>query len=443
MNLRTGFYIFCSVIMIFVMVSCLDGDETETIIPIDAQISSFYVSHDSITALDSVVFSIDHFKGLIYNHDSLRYGVAVNEKVIAGFATSAYAVVDITHAEDGDSTIISSGDSLDLRTPAKLRVYAYSGVTKTYEVRLNIHQVDPDSIRYWQIANDESILNADEVKVVYFSQKFYAFTKNNGSPEPVKVFSSTDAVNWLQEASSGLSADINVNEIRNSGQGLYAVTTDGRLYRSVDATTWQAVTTPYPVEAFFGYMAQSPTQEAGYALLVVKEGQNIPTFTADFSTWSYGTEVSPDFPVNDYSSVNYNKMMLDRITVIGGKNAAGSSQNAVWSTSNGTYWAKLTDKKIGLFPVMEGYNAFNYNGVIYLLNGRMEDGSYNRVTYISKDGGTTWQPAERKTYLPDDYTERYGASLVVDKDHYQYIIGGRRDEPLKEVWKGILNKLSF
>ncbi len=442
MNLRTGFYIFCSVVMIYALTSCLGSDDPEVTIPIDAQITSFTVSHDSVPALDSAIFSIDHFKGLIYNHDSLRYGVEVNEKVIATFVTSAYAVVDITHSEDGDSTIISSGDSLDLRQVAKLRVYAYSGVTKVYEVKLNIHTVDPDSVQYKQIANNLDFLDADYTKSVYFGQKFYTYAQSVMPALNVKVYSSSDAVNWQEEQSS-LPGNVQVSDIQNTGEALFAYTGSGDLYRSTNALSWQKVTTEYPVKAFFGRIEKSPTQDAGYTLLVVKDGKNIPAFTPDFKTWLYGPEIAPDFPVTGYSAVNYYKMLQDRVTVVGGKNSAGNSQNSVWSTSNGLYWAKLTGTQ-GLFPVLDRCNVFSYNNMFYLLNGKLEDGTYNRVTYISKDGGTTWQADKEKTYVPEDYSGRYGASVVVAKDNYFYTIGGRQTEvPLKDVWTGVLNKLTF
>ncbi|MDR3060975.1 MAG: DUF6242 domain-containing protein [Dysgonamonadaceae bacterium] len=432
--------------MISVLTSCLGSDDTEVIIPIDAQITAFNISHDSVPALDSLVFSIDHFNGLIYNHDSLRYGIEIKEKVIATFSTSAYAVVDITRKEDGDSTLIASGDSLDLREVARLRVYSYSGITKEYQVKLNIHQVDPDSVRYWKIADGLSFLDADQVKSVYFLKKHYTFI-STFTGNVVKLYSSSDAENWEEESITGIPGNVVVSEIRNTGSALFAYTASGQLYRSTNATSWELVTTTYPVKAVFGQIEETPTQEAGFALLVEKEGKNIPAFTPDFVEWSYGSELPENFPVSDFSSVNYVKMLLNRVTVIGGKNSSGKSQNAVWSTSNGVYWAKLTDNNRGLFPVMEGCNAFVYNGMIYLLNGRFVDDSsddgFNKVTYCSKDGGATWQIDQEKTYLPDDYQGRFRASVVVDENNYQYIVGGYEFAgPLKEVWKGILNKLS-
>ena len=442
MNLRRSFHIFCAGIAISLLTSCLNSEEQEFYLPIDAQITSFYIGHDSIPALDSLVFSIDHFNGLIYNHDSLRYGVEVYEKVIVGFTTSAIGVLDITHLADGDSTIIMMGDSLDLSEPVRIRVYAYSGETKEYEIKLNIHTVDPDEIEYSQIADNlDCLWDCLYTKTFYLDRKFYTYARmGSGS----RLYSSSDAVNWEPVELTGF-YDAHPSQIQEvPGFGLFApYYLPGDLRHSTDATSWQKISTEYPVVSFFGRIEESPTQKAGFAMLVQKDGKNIPAFTPDFINWEYGTEVPSDFPVADYSVVNYTKVLQNRLSVIGGKNSTGTYQNTVWSTTNGVYWAKITSDR-GSFPVLEGCNAFMYDDKIHLLNGRLEDGSINKTTYISVDGGVTWKEADEKIYLPEDYVGRYGASVVVDENNYQYIIGGRTGSAgLTDVWKGILNKLAF
>ena len=441
MNLRRSFYIFCTGIIICALTSCLDSEEPEIYIPIDAQITGFAIYHDSIPALDSLVFSIDHFKGLIYNHDSLHYGTELNSKVLAMFATSAYGMLDITNLADGDSTILALEDSLDLRQVARVRVYAYSGETKEYEIKLNIHTVDPDLVQYSQIADNlDFLLDFEATKTVYFEQKFYTYGSVGSG---LRMYSSSDAINWKIEEISGASEVMASTVQHVPGMGLFARGRMGTLFKSTDAVSWKSINTENLVVAFLGYIEKSALQDAGFALLVQKDGKSVPAFTSDFVNWQYGTEVPSDFPVTDYSVVNYTKVLQNRLTVIGGANSAGTYQNASWSTTNGVYWAKITGDR-GLLPVLEGCNAFIYNDMIYLLNGKLGGGTINKVAYVSIDGGVTWQIADEKAYLPEDYVGRYGASVVIDENNYQYIIGGQLDDrKLTDVWAGILNKLAF
>ncbi len=449
MNLRIGFYIFCSAIMISVLsFSCLDGDESETITPIDAQITGFSMKHDSVPALSNVVFSIDQFNGLIYNHDSMSYGTKIEEKVVVTIQTSAYAILNETNIANGDSAWISNGDSIDVSKPVKLKVYSYSGVIKRYQVSLNIHRIDPDSIQYKQIASNQNFLNADSTKSIYLGEKYYTYTSQGGT---LRLFGSADGITWKEETLSGLPPTADVPGLRNTSGGVFACSADGKLYRSADALNWQLIPTNSPVKAITGWIQASITaQKTGLSVVVEKEESLSSAFLPvtmtlvappDLGALIYGNKIPEGFPVSGFSSVNYNKMSLDRITVIGGKTSSGSTTNSVWSTSDGLYWARLSDETQGLFPVMEGINAFNYDNKIYLLNGKLSDGSLNKQTYWSKDGGVTWQLAEEKTYFPENYPGRYNASVVVNKDNFIYIIGGRRQGVLTDIWQGILNKL--
>ncbi len=441
MNFKRGFYIFCPTIMFFVLTSCLNGDETETYIPIDAQITSLTLSQDSVPDLAGVVFSIDQMNGLIYNEDSMAYGTTIKEKVIVHYATNAAAVLNVTNLANKDSTWVASGDSLDISSSVHLRTYAYSGVNKYYWLKLNIHQVDPDSIQYSQIADNQSFLNAEATKTIHLNQVFYTFSKTNSG---IKLYRSTNGTTWSENTLSGLPSEVLVKDIQTTDIGLFAWTSTGQLYQSTNAEVWQSVTTPYPVKAYFGHLVESPLQASGSALILLKDGKNVFAYTSDFQTWLYGPEVPQDFPLTGFSALNNYSMSLDRITVIGGKNASGNVFNTVWSTSNGLYWAKISNTNAGLLPLMEGANAFKYNNRIYLLNGKMvEDGTYNKSTYYSKDGGVVWELDSTKTFVPEEYKGRYDASVVVDKDNYMYIVGGRENQPLTDIWKGILNKLSF
>jgi len=77
------------------------------------------------------------------------------------------------------------------------------------------------------------------------------------------------------------------------------------------------------------------------------------------------------------------------------------------------------------------------------MNGLTADGVYNREIYRSIDSGVTWQLAPEKVNFPEAYSGRYGASTVVDEDNNIYIIGGKNQQVLTDIWVGILNKLSY
>ncbi|MDR1719144.1 MAG: DUF6242 domain-containing protein [Dysgonamonadaceae bacterium] len=440
MNLRIGFYGLCFMALFSVLGSCLNGDDVEYVLPTDAQITAFSISHDSVPLLDSILFTIDQFNGLIYNHDSIRYGTVIPEKVIATYTSGAYGIMDITRLAEGDSAVFTSGDSLDVSTPVQLKVYAYDGSYKYYQINVNVYQIDPDSMRYSRLTT-LPLLDVDAAKAVYIHARMFIFTKTGVGA--VKLYSSSSGADWTELSISGLPDNTVVSEIQQVGDELFAYTEDGKLFRSFDAQTWSSISTEYPVEAMLGYIGDTPLQTACYALLVKKDGRTVFASTPDLLTWSYGEEVPANFPVVGFSSLKTHVMAADRITLVGGTSGSGAMLNSCWSTTNGIYWAKITDNNKGVFPLMTGMNVFIYDDCFYLMNGLTADGVYNREIYRSIDGGVTWQLAPEKVNFPEAYSGRYGASTVVDEDNNIYIIGGKNQQVLTDIWVGILNKLSY
>jgi hypothetical protein len=93
--------------------------------------------------------------------------------------------------------------------------------------------------------------------------------------------------------------------------------------------------------------------------------------------------------------------------------------------------------------LLKGANAFLYNNELYLMNGELIEG-YNQNIYYSIDGGLTWKTKEAKQLPPEDYSPRSNASLVLDKDEINfYIVGGKNQETLTDIWQGALNKKRF
>jgi hypothetical protein len=153
MRLKTGFYILLATLGLTSLVSCLGGSDTyEYIASTDAQLTSFAISSDSLSALATTKFSIDQKQNLIYNYDSLPYltdTTKIASKAIVSYVAGSGATVSVRiQYLDNDTAWVASGDTLRLASQFYLKLYAPSGRSKTYTVNINIHQMDPDSVQY-------------------------------------------------------------------------------------------------------------------------------------------------------------------------------------------------------------------------------------------------------------------------------------------------------
>jgi len=449
---KSGLYLLGFSILVSLMASCLGNGGYEDEYPItDAELLSFSLSSDSVPDLANVVFTIDQRGedgiGLIYNYDSMAYQTVINDKVIATYLSGAGTnnVVNITN---GDSIWVQSGDSIDVSQPLTFKVYALDGTTtKTYIVKLNIHQVDPDSMQYRLIASDLSFLQTEDTKTVVLNNRFLVYSRIDNQ---IQLHTSSDAINWTQEDFSGLPANTVIKGIQSNGNQLYAYTDDGELYVDSTGNQWElAANKPASIQvtSILGYLNTGPYQPEGLSLVVETGGVNTFAFVdKSLTQWDYDSiapvPVPDDFPLYDFSNYSYQLMYSQRIFIFGGISLDGAIQNAAWSTETGRYWAKLTND-VNVFPPLEGANVFYYNGEFWLLNGK-SDSYFNSEVYYSVDGGVTWQTKPANTQMPEDYSPRYGASLVMSNDNKSFfIIGGKQDVALPEVWNGYLNKMEF
>lgn len=448
---KKGLYILGISVLVGLMASCLGGNENkyDDFSFTDAELLQFSLFHtDSLPELEYVVFSIDHRGengvGLIYNKDSMAYMTELPEIVFVEY-TSGAGTNNVLNVTDGDSIWLKPGDSIDISKPQTLKVYALDGkTTKLYTAQLNIHQVNPDSVQYRQIASDLSFLQTENTKTVVFNGRFLSYSEINSE---IQLHSSQDAVDWTREI-SGLPENTVIRGIQSNGSQLFAYTDDGELFTRYDPADdqWILVNKPssLKIRSILGYLKADPKHTEGLSLIVEIEGKYVFAFTQDFIHWDYNDDPVPDdFPVYDFSNHSYQLMLTERISIFGGVSLDGTIQNAVWSTETGRYWAKLTGST-NVFPLLKGTNVFFYDQEFWLINGIFEDGYYNFEVYFSIDGGVTWATKPIKYQPQEDDVLRYGASLVVDESgKYFYIIGGKKDNVRTDVWKVFLNKKEF
>ena len=206
----------------------------------------------------------------------------------------------------------------------------------------------------------------------------------------------------------------------------------------VTTPDWAALTKNCPdtleVVACLGFLR--PDEQKGLALIVKDKEDLRFAFSNDTVTYQLGTKIPENFPIAGFAIFN-DRSFAGRLTVI-------SSLQSVWATENGLYWTNLFSTQKAL-PVIEGGNAFSYNGEIWFINGRLATGGYNSKIYFSSDGGVVWNEKPKKTQPPVEFPLRQDATVVVDAEgKYFYIKDGQnRGGTVNDVWRVVLNSRLF
>lgn len=433
------------------MISCLgsNDDYTDTIVYKDAQISSFTASHDSIDGLSSLKFTIDQIGGYIYNKDSLPYGTDVSMVVCTLSYVTGVAGIQVTPEATPDSTFWWNGtDSLDFSKPVKFVTTAYDGLTtKTYIAKINVHTLIPDSM-VWELYSDIMIgKTVDEQKVIqatYDGQDTYFMYVRTGDTYQLYYSPVTDGKTWAELPLAGLSGDMLLSQATKYGNSYYMPSANDGMYASQDGITWSRAA-GVTVRYILGTIEEG-RQPSGL-VTITPAGDKLRFAVMDEKEdWKLGDEVPAGFPVTGFGNISYSNMYSQYLEVVAGRNSNGELLNQAWSTMDGLTWTQMTDDRRSDFEKKEGVMLSMYDNKFCLAGGINEEGEGSKEIHFSSDFGVTWHKTDSLTVFPEEYPGRGFSSVIIDKDNYMLLFGGKtsKDAPLlDEIWRGRINRLGF
>ena len=155
---------------LFSLVSCLDTNDGDYVYTDDSAVTAFSVTSakktvhvkasngaDSVyttsVKLSAYKFVIDQQRCVIYNPDSLPYGVDPTKILVSANSVNSGSLVLKSMTSDSLS-YLSTTDSLDFSKPRELQVYSLSGTAvRKYEVRVNVHQEPADKFNWTKLPN--------------------------------------------------------------------------------------------------------------------------------------------------------------------------------------------------------------------------------------------------------------------------------------------------
>lgn len=439
----------------FLLSSCLGDSKFVMDFEVDknCQITEFSLSTDSVPGLAKVKFTIDQLNGLIMNLDSMPYGTVI-DKVICNLKYAPYATsVEVFQEATGDTVKWSKEDSLDFSKPVKFVTSSMDGQTKRiYKAFVNIHKMVPDSMPWNKLTTELLPSAVAEQKTIQIKEGettyYYMYTQSvSGNGYKLYRASESDVLGFEELALTGLPLNnVKLSQITSLNTIYYVPTVEGQLYSSVNGIDWKVVDSELKVKTVLGSLDESKNQAA--VLSTIVEDGNVLKFAAmdQAGQWNIGEVVTEDFPVEGFSALSVNLMYKSRIVIVGGKSVNNQLHNLSWATMDALSWSKQTDTYKNYFSKRQGTSMTYYDNMIYLIGGIDENGAPQKDIYRSLDYGVTWNLADTLIVLPETYQARGNASILVDKDNFMFIFGGKKAEgqhDLNDVWRGRINRLGF
>ena len=448
---------------LFSLVSCLDTNDGDYVYTDDSAVTAFSVTSakkavhvrasngaDSVyyttATLTAYKFVIDQQRCVIYNPDSLPYGVDPTKLLVSANSLNSGSLVLKSMTSDSLS-YLSTTDSLDFSKPRELQVYSLSGAAvRKYEVRVNVHQEPADKFNWTKLPNPTAFTSATGVKsfvvttasgttrrfllasdgtttTVYradgddawtaatpdFNHTLAAETYRSAAVKHDTLFvcdngvvmATTDGNTWTQQttAEAGVARIIAANPIR-----LYAYNNEGAMVSSDDSgKTWKAASIDESASLL-------PNGEIAYATLPLATNPN-----------AYRTLLIGSVPEASTTAFS-----------IWGKIDEGDaySENQPWM-----FYDHNTLNRHEL-PIMNNVSALAYDGKMMVVGN--DERVYLPAFYGSRDGGITWK-ADSVITSPLGFFVTGPYTVSVDKDHFIWFVSGKTGE----TWRGRINRLGW
>ena len=397
----------------------------------------------------SYPFEIDQLACLIYTKDSLPVGSKIDKMPITISSAGAYAT-RLVKDKDGNEvdTVWASTDSLDLRNPVKIKVYASDQITtRTYTISVKVHKVDPDSLA-WNMASTSfsggKVTGKQKSIILHDDIITYAETSDG-----VKAYYTNYKAATVQTAENSITGIANPNILSAyvfNGK-VFMTATDGKLYNSSNGKDWTEVSSDGNMKTIVGAITSSDKNVPDKLVLIAEENGQRVFRTMKAEGWTTEKrDVPTAFPVDNFTgfekrlatSSNY------RMNVMGKEdenNALSDTISFAWFTSDGLTWTELEGISTKTLPKMNNMAYIYYNDMTYCF-GYGPDEKFDNM-YQSEEYGLVWNECERKVMLPYEFKGRTDFSYVVTDDNYIWIFWSKTNGTNDEVWKGRINKLGF
>lgn len=474
-------------LLALVMCSCKDNkDKDDEVVyystsTTDALVTSFRLKNDTknSTKLDSVHFTIDPVRGKIYNVDSLPVGTDVSHLLTTlSFSTPIKeAKFYLTYSKSGAVTRdtityrSTSTDSLNFTGSARLEVSSYDGtVVRNYEVHVNVHKTQPDTLN-WPLSARCDLPGAKDDVVAQRTERWnnmvVCLVQNS---DGYKISVSNDLTDdWsVYELNTDFTPD--VNSLTTCDNMVCLLDTDGYLHTSSDLQSWtktdvrwHSIIGGYDTRVL-GITADDTPMFDEYPRREEFSAQSIP---ADFPTHGTSQLVTA---ANSWT-------VAQQAVMVGGVLADGSLTDKTWGY-DGNSWAVISNIENGLpalrDAILVSYFTYSVNSINYkatlqdawlVMGGFYADGTPNRTTYISKNQGITWTSASSTMQWPSHIPSMGGAQAIIDNRKFTangaprrvskpitewdvphiYLFGGRTasGELLNNVWCGVITRMTY
>ena len=385
-------------------------------------------------------FTIDHKTLSIENRDSLPYSTDLSRVVmnLAYSGGAAYHRASDAWADDAWITY-NAEDSIDIRKPLHIKIVATDNTERIYTLRVNVHTVEGETMRWTSVGSDELIGGQHPMKAVALEDRV-AVLVNDGNSVSWVTHGLAIAGAWERHVTD-LPKGADVKTLSKGKERVFVNTDAGELYASSNGLDWEML-----------------YQHDGLRMVGVSNDKLYATFDNAVKSIYIGasewkTETLDDdyslMPDKEIATMTYaQNKELTRMIIVGNRSVDTDTEAVVWSKC----WTNFEDedKESWMFytrnwdntqqmPMLTQMNLIHYDNMLMMVGGKSYDGKIQAMDrfLVSKDNGLTWW--RQQTFAPPAELKGVEGHIAatVDKDKFIWLIAGGK------VFRGRQNRLGF
>lgn len=377
-------------------------------------------------------FYIDQQQCLIYNADSLPYGINP-KRITCNIQTKNRGIpVFVLKDKNGQDSLktVNENDSVDFTRPVRLRVYSLSRTAyRDYIVKVNIHQQTGTEFTWQSAGMPDEVTRMGNRKIVNNNGKLFLFGENGktvGYRHGGNGWQKLEGQDWTSDAWSSLTA---------MGGYLYLLD-DGKLIRSEDGLTWETMNPQPNIEVLVG-ASKSKLYALTESTILVSDDNG--------ATWKEET-LDADHKHLPHTNLSLSwrpsrtNAKTNQLVLIGTHNGEVKIWSKVEENEKGSQnqpWAYYPEDEHNThrLPAMTHLQVTAYDG------GLIAVGDNFKTFYTSKDDGLTWH-ADNTFMLPEAFgtTPTTAAFALATDNHNRLCIS----KPFtNQIWFGLLARLSW
>ncbi len=457
-----------------VITSCLNNNDYEISYSSESSITGFSIgtlyidkvgtdqNGDDSAYIDTITFSnyyftIDQSTRTIENKDSFPVGTYTDKVTTSITYDSGSGLLFYRPNGSSSDTLWTSTDSIDFTEPLEFRVYLYNGlIGSPYTIKLNVHQVEPDTITWKDFSLTFNSGNLTYQKALYANGCIYVFGKDESgnaaieyteiSDENPDRWTSIEMSETTLKPYSAISWNGEIYFLNESGE-LQMLDTYDNSITSVEGVT----------ETFAQLIGGDDTKEILYA---ITDDNIVGNLSAD-GIWTSDDSQPENLAdivsqrISSYSeALSYNQN-ITRMTILcnnPGSNTPDSAAVVYQRMSSEDEWLEVIQNQP--MPNMENIVMVHYDDQLYAFGGPStysgsiaQDAFY--AFYNSADYGLAWLETTECMYFPEDFASRYTGNEGNFSAASSPEIGTSKGNFIWIIWengnisRGRINRLGF